>query len=181
MSYIITTPSEFHDALVARLTARLPSIPVTGYEEWGPVDITGPCVLVQWEDSLRGNLRNDGCYHHLFMLTAHCVVPKTLPRAALIALDLATEVERLLDHRALFFVNDELQVSSDTVGVPTVLNNGDTTFLLGLAGMEARGVQWQQPLYLGPSEFDPSEERANWRWAVNPVNPDDAGEYRPLE
>ena len=168
MSYSITTPSEFHDALVARLAVRLPGIAIEGYDEWGAVDITEPCVLVQWEDSQRGNLRQDGRYQHLFMLTAHCVVPRSLPRAALIALDLATEVERLLDHRTLFLdETEQLLVRSDQVGVPTVLNNGDTTFLLGLSGMEARGVQWQQPLYLGPSLFEPSEERGGFSWAIS--------------
>lgn len=180
MTYNITTPSEFNSALVERLAARLPGIAVESYDEWGPVDITEPCVLVQWEDAQPGHLRPDGRYQHLYMLTAHCVVPRSHKQAALVAMDMAAEVERLLHHRNLFEDAGQLLISAEQVGLPTVLNNGDTTFLLGLRGLEARGVQWQQPLYLGPSLFEPSEERGGIRVALNPENADDAGAFMPV-
>lgn len=74
-----------------------------------------------------------------------------------------------------------LLVNQDQVGQPTIQVNGDTSFLLRLDGVEVRGVQWLQPLYLGRSLNDPVEVRGGIRVAVNPANPDDAGEYLPLE
>jgi len=187
MTYNITTPSEYHRALVERLRAKLcDGLAIESYDEFGKVDITEPSVLIQWEDAHPGQRQNDGRYNHQFMLTAHCIIPKGLPNALLQALDLATEVERLLERRALFREPDGnggqvLLVSSDQVGMPQIQVNGDTSFLLGIDGVESRGVQWLQPLYLGRSLNDPVEIREGFSLAINPINPDDKGEYHPLE
>jgi len=103
MHYDITTPSQYHTALVERLRVNLvEGLAIESYDEWGKVEIKGPTILIQWEDSHPGQRQNDGRYNHQFMLTAHCIIPKGQPNALLQALDLAAEVERLLERRALF-------------------------------------------------------------------------------
>lgn len=187
MTYNITTPSEYHLALVERLRAKLfDGLAIESYDEYGKVDITSPTILIQWEDGHPGPRQNDGRYNHQFLLTAHCVIPKGLPNALLQALDLSAEVERLLERRTLFKEPDGIDghvllVNQDQVGQPTIQVNGDTSFLLRLDGVEVRGVQWLQPLYLGRSLNDPIEVRSGIRVAVNPANPDDPSEYHPLE
>lgn len=187
MTYDITTPSAYHQALVERLRAKLvDGLAIEAYDEYGKVELKEPTILIQWEDGHPGQRQNDGRYNHQFMLTAHCVIPKGLPNAVLQALDLATEVERLLERRALFKAPDGhggqvLLVSSDQVGMPQIQVNGDTSFLLGLDGVESRGVQWLQPLYLGRSLNEPVEFREVVSVAINPDNPDDKSAYRPLE
>ena len=167
MKYDITTPSQYHDALVERLRVNLfDGLAIESYDEWGKVSITGPTILIQWEDGHPGKRQNDGRYNHQVMLTAHCIIPKGGPRALLQALDLAAEVERLLERRALFKAPateagqpDVLLVRSDQVGLPEIQVNGDTSWLLGIDGVESRGVQWLQPLYLGRSLNTPTEVR----------------------
>lgn len=167
MHYDITTPSQYHTALVERLRVNLvEGLAIESYDEWGKVEIKGPTILIQWEDSHPGQRQNDGRYNHQFMLTAHCIIPKGQPNALLQALDLAAEVERLLERRALFKAPaaeagqpDVLLVSSDQVGMPQIQVNGDTSYLLGIDGVESRGVQWQQPLFLGRSLNGPVEVR----------------------
>lgn len=159
MKYDITTPSQYHTALVERLRVNLfDGLAIESYDEWGKVEVTGPTILIQWEDGHPGQRQNDGRYNHQFMLTAHCIMPKGQPLALLQALDLAAEVERLLERRALFKEPaveagqpDVMLVSSAQVGMPEIQVNGDTSFLLGIDGVESRGVQWLQPLYLGRS------------------------------
>jgi len=186
MAYNITTPSAYHQALVERLRAKLvDGLAIESYDEYGKVDLKEPTILIQWEDGHPGQRQNDGRYNHQFMITAHCVIPKGLPNAVLQALDLATEVERLLERRVLFKVADgnggeTLLVSSDQVGMPQIQVNGDTSFLLGIDGVEARGVQWLQPLYLGRSLNGDVEIREGFSVAVNPLDPDDKSEYHPL-
>lgn len=188
MHYDITTPSQYHTALVERLRVNLvEGLAIESYDEWGKVEITGPTILIQWEDGHPGQRQNDGRYNHQFMLTAHCIIPKGQPNALLQALDLAAEVERLLERRALFKAPaaeagqpDVLLVSSDQVGMPQIQVNGDTSYLLGIDGVESRGVQWLQPLFLGPSRFEEPETRAGWRFAINPNDPDDPSEYQPM-
>lgn len=187
MHYDITTPSQYHTALVERLRVNLvEGLAIESYDEYGKVDITSPTILIQWEDGHPGPRQNDGRYNHQFLLTAHCVIPKGLPNALLQALDLSAEVERLLERRTLFKEPDGMDghvllVNQDQVGQPTIQVNGDTSFLLRLDGVEVRGVQWLQPLYLGRSLNDPIEVRGGIRVAVNPANPDDPSEYNPLE
>lgn len=189
MKYDITTPSQYHTALVERLRANLvDGLAIEAYDEWGKVEITAPTILIQWEDGHPGQRQNDGRYNHQFMLTAHCIIPKGQPNALLQALDLAAEVERLLERRALFKEPaaeagkpDVLLVSSDQVGMPQIQVNGDTSWLLGIDGVESRGVQWLQPLYLGRSLSDgPGEIRRGISVAINPVNPDDPNSYHPV-
>lgn len=189
MKYDITTPSQYHDALVERLRVNLfDGLAIESYEEWGKVEIKCPTILIQWEDGHPGQRQKDGRYAHQFMLTAHCIIPKGVPRALLQALDLATEVERLLERRALFKEPaaepgqpDVLLVKSDQVGMPEIQVNGDTSWLLGIDGVESRGVQWLQPLFLGRSAFSGSEVRGGIAFAMNPDDPDNPNYYRPLE
>ena len=189
MHYDITTPSQYHTALVERLRVNLvEGLAIESYDEWGKVEITGPTILIQWEDGHPGQRQNDGRYNHQFMLTAHCIIPKVQPNALLQALDLAAEVERLLERRALFKVPaaeagqpDVLLVSSDRVGMPQIQVNGDTSYLLGIDGVESRGVQWLQPLYLGRSLSDGAGEiRGGISAAINPANADDPNSYHPV-
>lgn len=189
MHYDITTPSQYHTALVERLRVNLvEGIAIESYDEWGKVEITGPTILIQWEDAHPGQRQNDGRYNHQFMLTAHCIIPKGQANALLQALDLAAEVERLLERRALFKAPaaeagqpDVLLVSSDQVGMPQIQVNGDTSWLLGIDGVESRGVQWLQPLFLGRSLSDgPSEIRGGISVAINPANADDPNSYHPV-
>lgn len=173
MTYDITTPSQYHAALVERLRANLvDGLAIESYEEYGKTEITVPTILIQWEDGHPGQRQNDGRYNHSFMLTAHCIIPKGYPNAVLQALDLATEVERLLERRALFKlpagegIGQTLMVKPEQVGMPKIQVNGDTSFLLGLDGVEARGVQWLQPLFLGPSLNSDSEIRAGFSFQI---------------
>lgn len=189
MKYDITTPSQYHDALVERLRVNLfDGLAIESYDEWGKVEIKCPTILLQWEDSHPGQRQKDGRYAHQFMLTAHCIIPKGVPRALLQALDLAAEVERLLERRALFKEPaaeagqpDVLLVKSDQVGMPEIQVNGDTSWLLGIDGVESRGVQWLQPLFLGRSAFVDPEVRGGIAFAMNPDDPDNPNSYRPLE
>ena len=188
MKYEITTPSQYHTALVERLRANLvEGLAIESYDEWGKVEITGPTILIQWEDGHPGERQKDGRYNHQFMLTAHCIIPKGQPNALLQALDLATEVERLLERRALFKEPaaepgkpDVLLVKSDQVGMPEIQVNGDTSWLLGIDGVESRGVQWLQPLFLGPSQFVEPEVRGGVAFAMNPDD-QNSPSFRPLE
>ncbi|WP_395755336.1 hypothetical protein OT595_15695 [Edwardsiella ictaluri] len=174
MKYDITTPSQYHVALVERLRAHLfDGLAIESYDEFGKVEIGQPTILIQWEDAYPGPRRNDGRYTHHFMLTAHCIIPKGHPNAQLQALDLSAEVERLLERRSLFKVPavdtdaaDMLLVSTDQVGMPQIQLNGDTSFLLGLDGVESRGVQWLQPLYLGMSLNSAPDVRDRVRYSV---------------
>ena len=167
MKYDITTPSQYHTALVERLRANLvDGLAIEAYDEWGKVEITAPTILLQWEDEHPGQRQNDGRYNHQFMITAHCVIPKAIQNAYLQALDLASEVERLLERRTLFKapadkpgLPDVLLVHAEQVGMPQIQVNGDTSWLLGIDGVESRGVQWLQPLYLGRSLNAPTEVR----------------------
>jgi len=43
--------------------------------------------------------------------------------------------------------------------MPQIQVNGDTSYLLGIDGVESRGVQWLQPLYLGRSLNGQTEVR----------------------
>lgn len=189
MKYDITTPSQYHTALVERLRANLvEGLAIESYDEWGKIEIKCPTILIQWEDGHPGQRQKDGRYNHQFMLTAHCIIPKGQPNALLQALDLATEVERLLERRALFKEPaaepgqpDVLLVKSDQVGMPEIQVNGDTSWLLGIDGVESRGVQWLQPLFLGRSAFSGSEVRGGIAFAMNPDDPDNPNSYRPLE
>ncbi len=189
MHYDITTPSQYHTALVERLRVNLvEGLAIESYDEWGKVEITGPTILIQWEDGHPGERQKDGRYNHQFMLTAHCIIPKGQPNALLQALDLAAEVEPLLARRALFKapaaeagLPDVLLVKSDQVGMPEIQVNGDTSWLLGIDGVESRGVQWLQPLFLGRSAFVEPEVRGGIAFAMNPDDPDNPNSYRPLE
>lgn len=186
MKYDITTPSQYNAALVERLRAKIDnSIAVESYDEFGRVEIKQPTIFIQWEDGHPGIRQNDGRYNHQFMITAHCVIPKAIPNAYLHALDLASEVERLLERRTLFKapadkpgLPDVLLVHAEQVGMPQIQVNGDTSFLLGLDAVESRGVQWLQPLYLGPSLNGEPEIRGVISVAINAKNPDDLSEYQ---
>ncbi|MGL5370792.1 MAG: hypothetical protein ACRDBF_07175 [Plesiomonas shigelloides] len=174
MVEMIDTPSQYYDRLVSGLTNRLVStVPVMGYDEYGSIELSGPTVFIQFEDAHPGERRQDGRYQHRLMITAHCVVPASVPRATLVALDLASEIERVL------FMNT-FGLSALCCGMPDIQVNGDTSFMLGFDGTESRGIQWIQPLYLGSSEFTDSPVRDGIRFAMNPVNPDDPLAYQPL-
>ncbi|MGL5267154.1 MAG: hypothetical protein ACRC9E_13230 [Plesiomonas shigelloides] len=174
MAEMIESPSQYYDRLVAGLTTRLVGdIPVLGYEDFGSVPLNGPAVFIQFEDAHPSTRRPDGRYQHQFLITAHCVVPASVPRAVLVAIDLASEVERVIDLNTF-------GLSSSCCGQPDIQVNGDTGFMLGVDGVESRGVQWIQPLYLGAGAFTPSPIRDGVRFAVNPDNPDDPNAYRPL-
>ncbi|HHG8731121.1 hypothetical protein ABKS78_23990 [Enterobacter cloacae] len=174
MGIMIATASQFYDQLEAGLRAKLvDSIPVAGYDDIDRPEIKGPTVLIQLEDAHPGRRSPSGRYCHTQMITAHCVVPSSLPRAVLVATDLAYEVERIVDL-------NNWGISPECCGQPDIQVNGDTSFLFGWDGVEARGVQWQQNIYLGADYFDADEERAGIRLAVNPKHPDKPGEYHPF-
>nr|AKS10292.1 hypothetical protein [Aeromonas hydrophila] len=80
MKYDITTPSQYHTALVERLRANLvEGLAIESYDEWGKIEIKCPTILIQWEDGHPGQRQNDGRYNHQFMLTAHCIIPRASP------------------------------------------------------------------------------------------------------
>ena len=86
------------------------------------------------------------------------------------AIDLAAEVERLIDQ-------NRFGIDPKCTGAPEIQVNGDTSYLFGFDGVVARGVQWIQPLYLGRDYFADDEVRSSIWLAVNPKDPDDHGEY----
>lgn len=170
--YQITSPSSFDEALKERLSLFIkkvaPDVVISSYEEWGGTEITGTTLMVQWEDAHPGGIQNDGRYQHSQMLTAHCIVPRAHPNAQLLAMDMAYEVERLLFHRRLWMDEKTLLIDPEVVGIPDIQLNGDTSFLIGLAGVAARGVQWQQPLNFGASLVEPSEA-IRWGYSIQEI------------
>lgn len=165
--YDIQSPSAFDSALKERLALFLPAeLTIASYEEWGGHHIKTPTLLIQWEDAHPGQQSNDGRYQHGQMITAHCCIPLSHPNAVMTATDMAFAIERLLFRRQLFLEQGSILVDSEVVGMPDIQNNGDTTFLIGLPNITARGVQWLQPLYFGPSLYEPSPTRNGWSFEI---------------
>lgn len=174
MALKITAPGEYHEQIMKVFRSRVDSsISVLGYDDIWHQEIISPCVLIQLEDSHPGPRHPSGKYTHRVTVTAHCVLPTSIPKAMLQTADLAAEVERIVD-------GNNFGIALDCCGLPEIQVNGDTTFLFGIDGMVARGVQWIQPLYLGRdwfADFPGDELRAGVRLAVNPAKPDAPDEY----
>jgi len=51
--------------------------------------------------------------------------------------------------------------------MPQIQVNGDTSYLLGIDGVESRGVQWLQPLFLGRSLNGPVEVRGGVGFTIS--------------
>lgn len=171
---MIETPSQYFSQLKSELESKLVgSITVAGYDDIRLPEIKSPTVLIQFEDSYTAARRTTGRYTHRLIVTAHCVVPTSVEQATLVATDLAFEVERIMDL-------NRCGVDSKCCGAPEIQVNGDTSFLFHWSGVESRGVQWIQPLYLGADYFDDEEPRGGIRVAINPEHPEEPGEYQPF-
>lgn len=148
MAIKITAPGEYFAQVMAVFRERITqSITVMGYDDIWHQEVISPSVVIQLEDSHPGPRHPSGKYTHRMTVTAHCILPTSIPGAILQATDLAAEVERIVDL-------NNFGISVDCCGLPEIQVNGDTSFLFGIDGMVARGVQWIQPLYLGKDWFE---------------------------
>jgi hypothetical protein len=171
MSVKIESPGQFYDRVIDAFRQSLTDkIEIVGYDDVWDREIAQPCLVVQFEDAHPGTRQTTGRYEHRYMLTAHCVIPTSRPRANIDAVDLAAEVERQLDL-------NRFGIAPECIGAPEIQVNGDTSYLFGFDGIVARGVQWIQPLYLGHDYFGADEERGSVWLAVNPSDPDDRNQY----
>jgi len=175
MSVVIDTPGQFYEQVVGELKSKLvDSLQFIEYAKiWG-TEVTGPSVVIQFEDAHPGTRQATGRYTHRYIITAHCLVPTSTEKALLQAVDLTAEIERLIDL-------NRWGIDPKCIGAPEIQVNGDTSYLFGFDGVVARGVQWIQPLYLGQDYFADDEVRSSVWLAVNPKDPDNPEEYHQIE
>ncbi|KFC09033.1 phage protein [Trabulsiella guamensis ATCC 49490] len=149
------------------------SLDIVDYDDIWRTEVTKPSIVVQIEDSHPGTRQATGRYTHRVIITAHCLIPVSHQKATLTAIDLAAEVERVID-------NNRFGIDPKCIGAPEIQVSGDTGYLFGFDGVVVRGVQWIQPLFLGKDYFSDDELRGSIWLAVNPVDADDKGEYSQI-
>jgi hypothetical protein len=165
-------PSQFYDQIEAALKAHFgDELDIEGYESITP-EIERSTFLIEFESSKGGARNNAGQYCHCFQITIHCLISNAHKRAALAALNVASDVERLVEFNR--FGIDSLQIDppEDVISEPSM-------FSMGKGGFEGRAVTWRQNLYLG-DEPAQEEVRGGIRWAINPVDKNDPNEYKSL-
>ncbi len=175
MSIAIESPGQFYDQVVSDLRRRIVSgVVIVEYDDIWKTEVTEPAIVLQLEDAHPGSRQATGRYTHRHIITAHCLIPVSEPKATLVATDLASEVERIIDL-------NRWGIDPKCIGAPEIQVNGDTSYLFGFDGVVARGVQWIQPLYLGQDYFADDEVRSSVWLAVNPKDPDNPEEYHQIE
>ncbi|EMY6817450.1 hypothetical protein ABCL21_004468 [Vibrio parahaemolyticus] len=168
-------PSQLYDQIEQLLTQLMgDELAVKGYEEYGRAAIDSPTLLIEFEDGRPGVRGGDGRYCHGYHISVHCLIPNSVKRSALVALNVAADVERFVDE-------NRWGIDSRQIDAPEHLRTEPSLFQQGAEGFEGRAVSWKQNLYLGNSLLEPDEFRGGIRLAVNPSNQDDAGSYAPLE
>jgi hypothetical protein len=175
MSIPIESPGQFYDQVVSNLRSRIvESVAIVEYDDIWKAEVTGPSIVVQLEDAHPGARQDTGRYSHRHTITAHCLVPVSAEKATLMATDLASEVERIIDL-------NRWGIDPKYIGAPEIQVNGDTSYLFGFSGIVSRGVQWIQPLYLGADYFADDEVRGSVWLAINPTDPENPEEYSKIE
>ncbi|GDX06641.1 hypothetical protein [Buttiauxella sp. A111] len=174
MRITIESPGQYYEQVVTELRRRITaSVAIVEYDEIWNTEITGPSIVIQFEDAHPGTRQATGRYTHRQIITAHCLIPVSVPKATLTATDLACEVERIIDL-------NRFGIDPKCVGAPDIQVSGDTSYLFGFDGVVARGVQWIQPLYLGQDYFADEETRGSVWLAMNPKDPDDKNAYSKI-
>lgn len=175
MSIAIESPGQYYDQVVSELRRRIVSgVAIVEYGDIWKTEVTEPAIVVQLEDAHPGTRQATGRYTHRHIITAHCLIPVSVPKATLTATDLASEVERIIDL-------NRFGIDPKYIGAPEIQVNGDTSYLFGFDGVVARGVQWIQPLYLGRDYFADDEVRGSVWLAINPTDPESRDEYHQIE
>ncbi len=168
-------PSQFYDQIETLLTQLMgDELAVKGYEEYGRVSIESPTLLIEFELGRPGIRGCDGRYCHGYHVTIHCLMPNSMGRAALVALNVAADIERFVDE-------NRWGIDSRQIDKPDLVRTEPSLFQQGASGFEGWAVSWTQNLYLGPSLLEAEEVRGGIRLAVNPANQDEPAEYKPLE
>lgn len=168
-------PSQLYDQIEDYLTQLMgDELAIEGYVEFGHTVVEAPTLLIEFELGRPGIRSGDGRYCHGYHVSIHCLVPNSMSRSALVALNLAADVERVVDE-------NRWGIDSGQIDAPNLVRTEPSLFQQGVEGFEGWAVSWSQNLYLGPSLLEPDEERSSVRLAINPVNPDELDEYQQLE
>jgi len=170
-------PSEFYTGIVTTLEAKFEEkVEVLSYAEFGTNNVKGIQVYIEIPRFIPAKRHADGRRALNVEIEIHCIVSKSYENAALEVMDLAGDVESLLD------------VSSKGAGrwgfgqsveLPESVDAQEGLFKSGESGYEGWVVSFKQTIYLG-DEAILEETRGGVRLAVNPIDENNPAEYKSI-
>lgn len=165
----LNKPSEFYDAVVNGLKDRIGGgVEVLNYADFNYQAVKGIQVYVEVDGFDPADTHNDGRHAQQLEIVVHCVVSRSIEKADLQALDLASAVSRVIKNNC-WELGDKVEFPERIGAAPSVLSTGENAY-------EGWGVSFYQTVFLGDSLiFDPAVTNVNM--AVNPADESNADEY----
>ncbi|TDF41896.1 hypothetical protein EYS14_03370 [Alteromonadaceae bacterium M269] len=164
-------PSQLYDQIKEALIFKFgDELDVKGYEDVSP-EIDKSTFLIEFERGTGHELNHKGQYGHCYFVAVHVLISNGHKRAALAAMNVCADVERLVHYNSFGIDTDSINKPEDVTSEPSMFSKGE-------GGYEGWTVSWKQTLYLGETEEE--EPRQGIRWAINPQNDEDPGEYHPI-
>ncbi len=167
----INRPSQLYDQIVSTMDGMVSgNLIVEGYEESGEPCIKGPTLLIEFEMGKPGVRGGDGRYCHGYHVSIHCIVPNSIKRPGLAALNLSADIERIVDF-------NRWGIDSIQIDRPLHIRSEPSLFQKGSGGFEGWAVSWLQNIYLGESCLDSEEERGGISFSIDPGDADNIDSY----
>ena len=172
MSSALNKPSEFYDAVVDSLKNRIGGgAEILNYADFNYQTVKGIQVYVEVDGFGPADTHNDGRHAQQLEIIVHCVVSRSIEKAELQAIDLASAVSRVIKNNC-WGLGDKVEFPERIGAAPSVLSMGENAY-------EGWGVSFFQTIYLGDCLiFDPAV--LSVYMAVNSGDESNVGEYERI-
>lgn len=180
----IERPSQVFDAIVGTLRAAIAAgnysaaIDVADYESWGPHSVADRQLLIEFGEMEPTPGENDGRHGQHQEIVIYVVISTVVPKAAREAANLASALTRKMRFQRWGLLPAVIDKPIGVRASPAFFVRGNE----GAKGFEAWEIRFHQLIKYGSDQW-PDDEGLEGAiaLAINPVNPDDPGEYKNLE